>query len=120
MSITFILKKVISSLIMPLSIGLIFAIIGLFYLYRNNFKKAKIFLTISVVWIGLMSYSPFSNFLLTPLESQYSKLEKIPNNVKFILLLGGDQQNRGWEALRLYNNIPNSKDQNTIYYPFTT
>ena len=94
---------------MPLSIGLILALIGLFYLYKNSFKKAKLFLTLSIVWIAIISYSPFANFLLEPLESKYSKLEKIPQDIQYILLLGGDQQNRGWEALRLYNKIPNSK-----------
>ena len=109
MSIAFTLKKVISGLIMPLSIGLIFALVGLYYLYKNSYKKAKIFLTFSILWIVLISYSPISNLLLTPLETKYSKLENIPKDVKHILLLGGDLQNRGWEALRLYHKIPNSK-----------
>ncbi|MEA3552801.1 MAG: hypothetical protein U9R39_00205, partial [Campylobacterota bacterium] len=98
MSIAFTLKKVISGLIMPLSIGLIFALVGLYYLYKNSYKKAKIFLTFSVVWIALISYSPISNQLLTPLETKYTKLENIPKDVKHILLLGGDLENRGWEA----------------------
>ncbi|MEA3497448.1 MAG: ElyC/SanA/YdcF family protein [Campylobacterota bacterium] len=109
MSIAFTLKKIISGLIMPLSIGFIFAFIGLYFLYKNSYKKAKIFLTICIVWIAIIAYSPFSNFLLEPLESKYSKLEKIPQDIKYILLLGGDQKSRGWEALRLYNKIPNSK-----------
>ena len=109
MSIAFTLKKVISGLVMPLSIGLIFALVGLYYLYKNSYKKAKIFLTFSILWIAFISYSPISNILLTPLETKYSKLENIPKDVKHILLLGGDLQNRGWEALRLYHKIPNSK-----------
>ena len=109
MSLTFILKKFISALIMPMSIGLFLALIGLFFLYKNSFKKAKIFLTISIVWLSVVSYNPFANLLLAPLEDSYSKLEIIPKDIKYILLLGGDQPNRGWEALRLYNAIPNSK-----------
>lgn len=109
MSIAFTLKKVISGLIMPLSIGIILALIGLYYLYKNSYKKAKIFLTFSIVWMALISYSPISNLLLTPLETKYSKLENVPKDVKHILLLGGDIQNRGWEVLRLYHKIPNSK-----------
>jgi len=109
MSIAFTLKKVISGFLMPLSIGLIFALIGLYYLYKNSYKKAKIFLTFSIVWIVIVSYSPISNLLLIPLETKYSKLENIPKDVKHILLLGADIQNRGWEALRLYHKIPNSK-----------
>ena len=109
MSFGFVIKKFISSMIMPLSLGLILALIGLILLYKDNFKKAKIFLTIAFVWIAIVSYTPFSNFLLTPLENSHNKLINIPADVKYILLLGGDQPNRGWEALRLYHSIKNSK-----------
>ncbi len=96
-------------MIMPLTIGLIIGFIGLIYLYKNQIKKAKIFLTISIIWIAVISYTPFSNLLIYPLENQHSTLSEIPKDVKYILLLGGDRENRGWEALRLYNHIPNSK-----------
>jgi len=109
MSFGFVLKKFISSLIMPLSLGLILTFIGLIYLYKNNIKKAKLFLTIGVVWIVIISSNVISNLLLTPLESKYSNINNIPKDIKYILLLGGDFQNRGWEVLRLYNIIPNSK-----------
>ena len=105
----FILKKLISTFIMPLSIGLILGMIGLYFLYKSSFKKAKIFLTISLFWIFIIGYSPFSNQLLHPLESQYQTLQTIPKDIKYILLLGGDMKNRGWEALRLYHLIPNCK-----------
>jgi len=94
---------------MPLNIGLIIGLIGLVYLYKNQFKKAKIFLTLSIIWIATISYTPFSNLLISPLESQYSTLNKIPQEIQYILLLGGDRENRGWEALRLYNKIENAK-----------
>ena len=109
MELGFILKKLISTFIMPLSIGLILGIIGLWFLYKNSFKKAKIFLTISLIWIFIIGYLPFTNTLLHPLESQYKILKDIPKDVKYILLLGGDWQNRGWEVLRLYHLIPNCK-----------
>jgi uncharacterized SAM-binding protein YcdF (DUF218 family) len=109
MEFAFILKKVISAMVMPLSIGLFLAIIGLILLYSNRLKSAKIFLTFSIVWIALISYVPFSNLLIKPLETSYQKLEKIPTDIKYILLLGGDMENRAWEALHLYNQIPNAK-----------
>ena len=99
----FTLKKIISAFIMPLSIGLILGIIGLYFLYTKNYKKAKIFLTISFLWIVTISYQPFSNTLLEPLESKYEKLESIPEGVEYILLLGGDKIGRTYEVLRLYN-----------------
>ncbi len=109
MEFAFVLKKIISAFIMPLSLGLVLAIIGLIFLYKNRFKSAKVFLTISIVWIALISYVPFSNFLIKPLEATYQKLEEIPSEVKYILLLGGDMENRAWEVLRLYHQIPNAK-----------
>lgn len=109
MDFAFILKKVISAFIMPLPITIIFALIALIFLYKNKIFKAKLFLIISIVWISLFSYAPFANILLAPLENSYKKLKHIPNDVKYIVYLGGDQQNRGWEVLRLYNHIKNAK-----------
>jgi len=109
MELGFILKKIISEFIMPLPIAIIFALIALVFLFRNKYFKAKLFLTISIIWLSLFSYAPFSNMLLSPLENSYKKLENIPSDVKYILHLGGDQQNRGWEVLRLYNDIQNAK-----------
>ncbi len=99
----FTLKKVISAFIMPLSIGLILGLIGLYFLYSKSYKKAKIFLTLSFIWIITISYQPFSNTLLEPLESKYEKLQNIPENVEYVLLLGGDMIGRSYEVLRLYN-----------------
>jgi len=111
MNITFLFKKVLSVLLMPLSLGLILAVIGLVFLYKNSYKKAKIFLTISFMWITIISYVPFSNMLIKPLETTYKKLElkNVPKDTKYILLLGGDMENRAWEALRIYNYLPNAK-----------
>ncbi len=105
----FILKKVISAIFMPLSIGLILGVVSLWYFSKKNIKRAKIFLTISLLWIFLVSSLPFATFIIKPLESQYPKLNKIPKDIKYILLLGGGKEYRGWEALRLYNAISNSK-----------
>ena len=109
MDFAFILKKVISSAIMPLSFGLILALIGLIFLYKNNLKKAKTYLTISFIWIVAISYVPISNFLIAPLETTYKKLDIVPKDVNYILLLGGDMENRAWELLRLHHKLPNAK-----------
>ena len=109
MDILFIIKKIISSFIMPLPIGIILAILALIFLYKNSYKKTKIFLTLSILWISLFSYAPFSNMLLYPLENAYPKLKNVPLDIKYIVFLGGDQQNRGWEVLRVHNILPNSK-----------
>ena len=114
----FIIKKLLSAIVMPLPIGLILGSIGLWYLYREKLKQAKMFLTISLLWIAIISYAPFTNTLLAPLENSYKKLKKIEEDTKYILLLGGDKENRGWEALRLYHKIPNAKIITSGYAPF--
>jgi len=104
----FALKKLLSSFLMPLSIGLILFVVGLIFLYVSKYKRAKFFLTLSFLWITMVSYSPFSNAILAPLESQHVKLEQ-QNPVKYILLLGGDFKGRSHEAIKLYHQIPNAK-----------
>jgi uncharacterized SAM-binding protein YcdF (DUF218 family) len=103
------LKKMLSVVLMPLSIGIILALIALVFIYRENIKKAKQYITLSILWVILISWAPFANLMLKPLESTYSKLENIPSNINYILLLGGDRDKRAWEALRLYHKIPNVK-----------
>jgi len=104
----FTLKKLLSSFLMPLSIGLLLFITGLVYLYINQYKKAKIYLSISFLWIFIISYAPFSNAILSPLESKYPTIEKT-TTAKYILLLGGDFKGRAHEAIRLYYQIKGAK-----------
>jgi uncharacterized SAM-binding protein YcdF (DUF218 family) len=89
----FTLKKILSAVLMPLSLGLILFLIGLWFLYTKSYKKAKICLSISFIWI---------------LETTYQKVE---DNVsaKYILLLGGDFKGRSFEAIRLYTLLDNAK-----------
>ena len=109
MDILFYLKKIISIFLMPLSIGFIIGVVGLLFLFIDKNKRAKVLLSLSFIVIFLISYRPFTNIILKPLESQYHQLQTIPKDIKYILLLGGDNKNRAWEALRLYHLIPNSK-----------
>jgi len=106
---SFMLKKMLSVAVMPWSIGIILLLLALLFLYFNKTKKAKKSLSIAILWMLLISWAPFANLMLKPLESMYPKLEKIPNNIEYILLLGGDRDKRAWEALRLYHKIPNVK-----------
>ena len=94
---------------MPLSIGIILGLIALTLLYFYHIKKAKKYLALSLFWLLLITWAPFATLLLKPLENMYPKLEIIPKNIEYILLLGGDRERRAWEALRLYHQIPNVK-----------
>ncbi|CAA6799343.1 MAG: Membrane Protein Functionally coupled to the MukBEF Chromosome Partitioning Mechanism [uncultured Sulfurovum sp.] len=106
---SFMLKKMLSVALMPWSIAILLSLLALFFLYRHKIQKAKKYLTISILWVILISWAPFANLALKPLESSYERLENIPENIEYILLLGGDRNNRAWEALRLYHKIPNVK-----------
>ena len=106
---SFMVKKIISVALMPLSIAIILASVALLFLYLNKPKKAKRYIIYSVVWTLLISSSFVGNLMLKPLESSYPRLEKIPKDIEYILLLGGDRKKRAWEALRLYHKIPNVK-----------
>jgi uncharacterized SAM-binding protein YcdF (DUF218 family) len=105
----FILKKMLSALLMPTSIGLILGLTGLWYLHKNSIKRAKRFFTIGLVWMVIVSSMPFANLIIVPLERGYKRLKTIPKDVKHILLLGGDKESRSWEVLRLYQQIPDAK-----------
>ncbi|WP_258238891.1 ElyC/SanA/YdcF family protein [Arcobacter sp. CECT 8985] len=110
---------------MPLPIGLIILLLGLYFLYKKSYFKSKIFICFSLIWIVLLSYEPISNRLLFPLENSYKDLKIIPKDVKYILVLGSSHTtnkslsitsqlsttalNRFIEAYRIYKNIPNAK-----------
>ena len=85
----FILKKMVTLFIIPFSMGVILIIIGLIYLYRNKLIKAKIALTVSVIWMFLISYAPLVNELLYKYESAYPTLKMAPKNIEYIYILGG-------------------------------
>ena len=73
---------------MPLSIGLILFFLGLFFLFRNSYSKAKLFLLASFIWIFLIGYSPFSNYMIQPLEKQYKAYLDINPRIEYVLVLG--------------------------------
>ena len=106
---SFMLKKMVSMALMPWSIGIFLLLIGIVFLYKNRIKKAKKYLLLSTIWMFLIAWGPFGNLMLKPLENTYPRLTKIPKNIEYILLLGGDRDKRAWEALRLYHQIPNVK-----------
>jgi uncharacterized SAM-binding protein YcdF (DUF218 family) len=85
----FILKKAVSMFMMPLSIGVLFIVIGIILININKIKRAKMMLTLGVVWLFLFSYAPFSNLLLHTIESNHPTLHTAPKKIKYIYVLGG-------------------------------
>jgi len=74
---------------MPLPFAMILFIVGLIFVYRAKLHKAKIFLTLSLLWLFIISYSPLVNRVLYSLESSYPTLKDVPTNIKYIHVLGG-------------------------------
>ncbi len=87
-SILFIVKKIISMLLTPLSIGLMLILIAIYFLYKKNFKMSRIFMISALLWIAVMSYTPFSELLISPLESSYPALKEFPKDIGYVMVLG--------------------------------
>ena len=85
----FLLKKFVSMFLMPLPLGVALILLGLFFLYKNKFSKAKFTLFLSVLWLFLISYPPLVNPLLNTLESQNKTLHTAPEDIQYIYVLGG-------------------------------
>lgn len=84
----FLLKKVVSLFLAPFPIFLFLLGIGLYFLYRGHIKLAKRWIIGSLIWISLLSYSPFSSLLIEPLENRYSKVKLDRAPVHYIHVLG--------------------------------
>jgi len=110
---------------MPLSIAMILFGLGLWMIYKNSYKKAKVLLSASFIWIFLCSYSPLVDTLLYKLETTYPTLHKAPKDIHYIYLLGGGHHTnnslpitsqivpisvvRLTEAIRLYKQLLDAK-----------
>lgn len=88
MEFTFLLKKIITMFIMPFPLGMILLILGLVLLFRGKLFKAKLALILSILWLFIISYSPFANALLYQYENKYPTLHTAPKNINHIYVLG--------------------------------
>jgi uncharacterized SAM-binding protein YcdF (DUF218 family) len=84
----FVLKKIISTFLMPLPLGILFGLIGLFYLSKAHIKRARQWIGLGIVWLFIFSYTPLANLLLYPIEQQYPALHKAPDSIRYIYVLG--------------------------------
>ncbi len=124
----FLLKKILSPLLFPVTICLGSLLLGLFLFFLARRKKAGTFLLLfSVLVLGLLSFDPVSDSLLRPLEYRYPPLvnTQIIRNVKWVVVLGGGHTSdpalpeisqlshaslaRLMEGIRLYRELPGSK-----------
>ncbi len=87
-SIAFFVKKFITFFVEPLGLVITLIVIGLYFLYKNRFSYAKIFISIGFFLLVLFSFEPFSNLLVQGLENQYPKYD-YKTSVNYIHVLGG-------------------------------
>jgi len=83
----FLLKKIISAFIMPLSIIiilLVFAII--FYQYKKRFSYTCLIMATLLLTLG--SFRPFANLVMAPIESQHLAFTRSSKPVDYIIILG--------------------------------
>lgn len=106
----FSLKKFISFFLEPFTFGFFILLLAFIFLFFNSYKKAKIFLFVGIVYFFLVSSSIFSNLLMSPLENEYGNQENIDiSKIEYILLLGGDFENRAYEVIKLSQKLKNAK-----------
>ncbi|MDD2367782.1 MAG: ElyC/SanA/YdcF family protein [Sulfuricurvum sp.] len=84
----FFLKKAFSSFLLPFPIFLILLGLSLFFWKKGSIRKAKSFFFVSLLWISLLSYTPFSSLLLFPLERTYPKIDSSHISIRYIHVLG--------------------------------
>ena len=87
MDIGFILKQFITFFVEPLGMVLTLLALGIYFLYKNKKFNAKLFLTLGFALLLLYSYVPFSNYLVSNLETRYPKYD-YKEKVKYIHVLG--------------------------------
>lgn len=104
----FILKKIVTMFVMPFPIFVLLFLFGVILLYRNKVIKAKIFLSLSIVWLFLISYDPLVNSILYKYESTYTTLHTAPKNIKYIYVLGGGHHTDDAHPITAQVNEPSS------------
>jgi uncharacterized SAM-binding protein YcdF (DUF218 family) len=83
----FFFKKIVSAFLLPIPIGLFLLLLALYFLLVSSYTKAKIFLSLGILWFVLLSFQPISNAIINPLENSHKALLDIPK-VEYVLVLG--------------------------------
>lgn len=87
---TFLIKKLISNLLLPLPCGLFWIVIGILILLAKRSRRFGIIsISMGFLIITLFALNPISTSLLHALQSQYAPLTLPPNDVDKIVVLGG-------------------------------
>ena len=83
----FLVKKMISYILEPMSMILFLMAVSVYFLFKKNNLKVKTFFLSGLVLLLLFSYPPFANSLAQNLEDKYPKYEQ-KEPIKYIHVLG--------------------------------
>lgn len=101
----FLLKKFISSWLMPLPFSVLLLTVGCFFLWRGRARAGRLFTTSGLLLLIICSCTAISDLALLPLEEHYPKWDGQPSQTKFVVVMGASQS----DAPRLpLTNRPNS------------
>lgn len=84
---SFILKKMVAAVCMPLPLFFLLAAFALVMFWRRKFVLAKVFSVVSGVFLYLISIQITGDILANTLESQYPQYQK-NENLDYVLVLG--------------------------------
>ena len=88
----FVLRKIVSLLLLPFNVSLFFLVCGLLLLFSQRQRAGKTFVAIGLLLLLIFSIPPVSNRLIGSLESHYKPLEEhalAGSKVRWIVVLGG-------------------------------
>ncbi len=83
----FLVKKIITVLIMPISIVLLLLFLGLL-LHRKNPRQSFKYLLSATAILLFASFPPVADNLMSPIENQYQPYSKSNSTVDYIIVLG--------------------------------
>jgi len=83
----FLIKKIISAMIMPLSIIIILLILAIAF-YQHKKKLSYSCLVMATLLLTLGTFRPFANLVMAPIENQYQAFTRSINPVDYIIILG--------------------------------
>lgn len=101
------LKKIISIFFSPLVflLGVLFFVI--IYSYKKREKKILYILIIVFSLLFLFSYGPFVNEISKLFENNFGVRKSYPSNSNYVVLLGGNFNNRVYKLINIYKNLDN-------------
>ena len=103
------IQKFIAAFFMPLPMVFALGVLGLIFLYKRSYTKAKIFLLTSFGILAIISYEPFAKLYLYPLQKQYEKFDYTPTDVEYIFVLGNGHDDKSAIPLSSQLNYPAMK-----------